>query len=204
MRQLTHCLPIIEAKNTLSPNYQLARGRVRGNIVPPQRYDDTDLIFYALNVVEGLRDPNLKNFIEVVKRKDIQIRLMTVNDEINSLMKNHTQEYVRLPNKQQVVGCKCVFKKNEGILGIKEPMFKSRLVAKAFTQVNENDYNEIFSPMIKYCSLRVFMEIINQYNLELNQMNFKTTILRGDLKETIHMERLKGFVENKTKVLLVE
>lgn len=86
---------------------------------------------------------------------------------MNSMMKNHTQELVRLSKKQMLVGCKWISKKKEGILGIEEPRFKARLVEKGFTQVEGIDYSEIFSPVEKYCSIRVFIAIVNQYNLEL-------------------------------------
>lgn len=55
-------------------------------------------MFYALNVVEGLQESN--TFREAEKSKDSQRWLAAVNHEINSLMKNHTWELVRLPNKK--------------------------------------------------------------------------------------------------------
>ena len=44
--------------------------------------------------------------------------------------------------------------------------FKSRLVAKKFTQVERVDYIEI-SPVVKHYSVRILMYIVNQYNLVL-------------------------------------
>lgn len=34
-------------------------------------------------------------------------------------------------------------------------------------QMDEFDYSEIFSLVVRYCSIRVLMAIVNQYNLEL-------------------------------------
>jgi len=105
---------------------------------------------------------------------------------------------------QRVVGCKWIFKKKEGIPGVEGPRYKARLVAKGFTQVEGIDYNEIFSPVVKHCSIRILMAIVNQFNLELEQMDVKTAFLYGDLEETIYMEQPKSFVEDKSKVCLLK
>jgi len=47
------------------------------------------------------------------------------------------------------------------------------------------DYSEIFSPVVKHCSIRVLMAIVNVYNLELEQMDVKTAFLHGELEESI-------------------
>jgi len=54
------------------------------------------------------------------------------------------------PKKQKAVRCKWIFKKKEGI-----------------TQVEGIDYNEIFSPVVKHCSIRIILGLVNQYDLEL-------------------------------------
>jgi hypothetical protein len=127
-----------------------------------------------------------------------------VNEEMDSLVKNQTWKLGKLPKNQRVVGCKLMFKKKEGIPGVEDPRYKARLVAKGFTQVEGIDYNEIFSPFVKHCSIRILMAIVNQFNLELEQMDVKTAFLHGDLEETIYMEQPNGFVENKSKVYLLK
>jgi hypothetical protein len=90
----------------------------------------------------------------------------------------------------------------EGISGVQGPRYKARLVAKGFIQVEGIDYNEIFSPVVKHCSIRILMAIVNQFNLELEQMDVKSAFLHGDLEEIIYMEQPEGFVEDKSKVCL--
>lgn len=60
-----------------------------------------------------------------------------------------------------------IFKKKEGIQRIEKPIFKLRLVVKDFTTVDGIDYNKIFSHVVKDCSIKIFMEILNQYNMDL-------------------------------------
>ena len=127
-----------------------------------------------------------------------------MNEEMLSLEKNQTWKVVSLLKNQKVVGSKWVFKTKEGIPGIEAPRYKARLVANGFTQVEGIDYNEIFSPVVKHCSIRVLMAIINMYDLELEQMDVNTSFLHGELEETIYMQQSEGFVEDNTKVCLLK
>ena len=38
------------------------------------------------------------------------------------------------------------------------------------------------------------MTLVAHYDLELHQMDVKTTFLNGDLEENVYMAQLKGFV----------
>jgi len=74
---------------------------------------------------------------------------------------------VGIPKNQRAVGCKWILKKKKGISGVEGPRYKSRIFEKGFTQIERIYYNEIFSPVVKHCSIRTLMTIVNQYNLEL-------------------------------------
>jgi hypothetical protein len=67
-------------------------------------------------------------------------------------------------------------------------------VAKGFTQRERIDYNEIFSPVSSKDSFRIIMTLVTYYNLELHQMDVKTTFLNRDLYENVYMAQPKGFV----------
>jgi len=97
-----------------------------------------------------------------------------------------------------------IFKKKEDILGVERPRFKARLVAEGFTQVEGIDYNQIFSPVVKHCSIRIILGLVNQYDLELEQLDVKTTFLHGNLKKTIYMNQPEGFEEGEDKVCLLK
>ena len=49
--------------------------------------------------------------------------------------------------------------------------YKIRLVVKGYSQKEGIDYNEIFSPIVKYRSIRMLLAIVAQFDLELEQMD---------------------------------
>jgi hypothetical protein len=97
-----------------------------------------------------------------------------------------------LPNGANAIGCKWVFKTKKDSLGNIE-RYKERLVAKGFTQKEGIDYTKTFSPVSKKDSLRVIMELVAHFDLELQQMDVKTTFLNGDLEEEVYMKQPEGF-----------
>jgi len=48
------------------------------------------------------------------------------------------------------------------------------------------------------------MVMVNQFNLELEQMDVNTAFLNGDLEETIYMEHPEGFMEENSNVCLLK
>ncbi|RVW53400.1 Retrovirus-related Pol polyprotein from transposon TNT 1-94 [Vitis vinifera] len=90
--------------------------------------------------------------------------------------------------------CKWVFKTKRDAKGNIE-RFKARLVAKGFTQKEGIDYRDTFSPVSKKDSLRIIMTLIAHFDLELHQMDVKTTFLNGKLDEDIYMEQPEGFAK---------
>ena len=61
--------------------------------------------------------------------------------------------------------------------------YKAWLVAKGYSQVEGIDFGEIFSPIAKLTSIRFLLSIVVAFDLEVEQMDVKTTFLHGDLEE---------------------
>jgi len=59
------------------------------------------------------------------------------------------------------------------------------LVAKGYVQREDIDYNEVFSPVVKHSSIRIFLALVAQYELGLDQLDVKMAFLHSDLDEEI-------------------
>ena len=92
-----------------------------------------------------------------------------------------------------------MYAQKEGFPSKNDVRYKARLLAKGYAQNEGIDYNEVFSPVVKHSSIRILLALVAQFNMELVQMDVKTTFLHGDLEGEIQMaskllEKKIGFV----------
>jgi hypothetical protein len=66
--------------------------------------------------------------------------------------------------------------------------YKSRLVAKDYSQVEGIDFGEIFSHVAKLTSIIFMLYVVVAFYFEVEQMDVKTAFLHGDLEEEIYMK----------------
>jgi hypothetical protein len=66
-------------------------------------------------------------------------------------------------------------------------------VAKGFTQSKRINYTETFSTVSSKDSFRIIMVLVPHCDLELHQMDVKTTFLNGNLQENVYMAQPEGF-----------
>ena len=59
--------------------------------------------------------------------------------------------------------------------------------------MEENDYKNIFSPVVKHTLIRVLSTLVASHDLELELMDVKTAFFHGDLDEEIYLQQLEGF-----------
>ena len=133
------------------------------------------------NVREALAGPNARDWIRAME------------EEMDSMKKNHVWDLVDLPAGRKAVGNKWILKIKRKADGSIE-RYKARLVAKGFTQVEGVDYDETFSPVVRFASVRLILAIVASMDLELFQMDVKTAFLNGELEEEIYMAQPSEFV----------
>ncbi|KAL0308973.1 UNVERIFIED_CONTAM: Retrovirus-related Pol polyprotein from transposon TNT 1-94, partial [Sesamum radiatum] len=164
------------------------RDRDRRESRLPSRFRDFHL---ALNTECN----ELSSYKEALESSDAKNCKNAMNDEITSLLKNKTWILVPKPENVSIVDCKWIFKRKHED---NTTRYKARLVAKGFTRKEGIDYTEIFSPVVKFTTVRIILALTAQFYWELKQMDVKTAFLHGDLDEQIYMCQPSGFI-NKEK-----
>ena len=115
------------------------------------------------------------------------------DSEYQSLIENDTWELVDLPEDRKAIGSKWVFRvkyDNQGEV----KKFKGRLIAQGFSQKYGIDYDEVFSPVAQFSSIRTLLAFAVEHKMLVHQMDVVTTFLNGDLKEEIYMRQPPGYV----------
>ncbi|KAH9650990.1 hypothetical protein KPL70_026576 [Citrus sinensis] len=174
-------------------NYQLVRDRNKRESKPHKRYAYADLIAFALSVAQGIEEDEPKTYTEAVSSKDSKKWVAAMDEEMRSLIKNHTWDLIPKPAKKKIVGCKWIYKIKECIPEVEPLRYKARLVAKGFTQKEGIDFNEVFSPVVRHSSLRILLALVAVNDMHLEQMDVKTAFLHGELEEMIVMAQPRGY-----------
>ena len=77
---------------------------------------------------------------------------------------------------RNVIGCHWVFAIKTGADGLIE-CYKARIVTKGFSQIYQVDYDETFTPVVKWDSIHILLMLAAQYDLKVHQMDVKTVFL---------------------------
>ncbi|XP_006458389.1 hypothetical protein AGABI2DRAFT_58655, partial [Agaricus bisporus var. bisporus H97] len=114
-------------------------------------------------------------------------------DELRALKKRGVYEIVDLPE-----GIKTV--KNRWVFNIKSDGRKrARLVAKGFSQIEGIDFNELFSPVVRYETARLIFGVAALEDWEIESVDVKAAYLYRKLEEEIYMEQPEGFRKDNDK-----
>ncbi|CAH2104034.1 unnamed protein product [Euphydryas editha] len=145
----------------------------------PDRYNYSnmcveDMTSEPITVSEALDGPEKEQWTKAMK------------EELQSFSDNDTWELVDRPSVGTVVKNKWVFKKKFNSDG--EVRFRARLVAKGFTQVKGVDFNETYSPVLRYSTLRLLFALSVNLDLNMNHLDVPTAFLNGYINECVFME----------------
>ncbi|CAH9123451.1 unnamed protein product, partial [Cuscuta epithymum] len=130
-------------------------------------------------VKEALSDPNWRH---------------AMSDEFNALIKNGTWTLVPRTGRENIIGCKWVFRTKRLPNGNID-RYKARLVAKGFHQRPGVDYTETFSPVIKPTTIRLVLSLAVSRGWLLRQIDVNNAFLQGNLYDEVFMLQPPGFVD---------
>ncbi|KAK8583782.1 hypothetical protein V6N13_109180 [Hibiscus sabdariffa] len=122
-----------------------------------------------------------KTYQEAVSSPDSEKWLEAMRSEMDSMSENQVWTLVEPPEGIKPIGCKWVFKKKTDMDGNVQT-YKGRLVAKGFRQIHGVDYDETFSPVAMFKSIRILLAIAAFHDYEIWQMDVKTAFLNGKLE----------------------
>ena len=115
------------------------------------------------------------------------------DSEYQTVIENHTWDLVELPNGRETIGCRWVFRVKHTSDGEKERRFKGRLVAKVYSQRYGINYEETFSPVVSFTSIRTLLAFAIQNNMEIHQLDVVIAFLNGELNKEIYMQQPIGY-----------
>ena len=95
-------------------------------------------------------------------------------EELKSVKDRDVYEIVNLPKGRKVI-------KNHWVFNIKpDGRYRSRLVAKGFSQVEGIDFDELFSPVVRYETAQLLLAVAALEDLDIQNVDVKTAV-RGPL-----------------------
>ena len=118
-----------------------------------------------------------------------------MNKEMSSLIKNNVWTLNELPEGKNPVKSKWIFRKKNNP-NSKLTVFKARLVAAGYSQKYGTDYEETFSPVVRFETVRTLLSFAVEHNFHLKHVDVCTAFLNGDLDKEVYMEQPPGYIQN--------
>ena len=128
------------------------------------------------------------SYQEAMNSEDSEKWLAASQEEFDGLTEMGVWKLVDCPCDRKTIKCRWTYVlKADG-------RYKARLVTKGYTQVQGIDYEETFSPVARYESIRYLLAHAALLDWEIEAMDVKLAYLHGVLNEEIYMEQPEGFI----------
>ena len=128
------------------------------------------LLRYNANIAE-CNEPN--SFAEALSGPHASNWMQAIDDELNAHIKNGTWSIVPRPSNKEPIDSRWLFRIQPTKDG-KGNRYKARLCARGFRQEFGIDYNETFSPVVRYDSVRIMLVLAAHEDLELLHFDVTT------------------------------
>jgi transposase InsO family protein len=181
-----------DLENTSENTSETLRRSTRTNLGKSGRNWNEPMAKYWENInYLNEEDENPKSYSEAINSENSHQWKEAIKQEYDNLIKNETWELVELPKDRKAIGCKWVFKIKRNSDNTIDK-YKARLVAQGFSQRKGIDYNETFSPVTRFATIRFLLAYANHYDLEIEQLDVVAAFLNGKIDEDLYMRQPQG------------
>jgi hypothetical protein len=125
-----------------------------------------------------------------------------MQEELNNFKRNEAWSLVPR-SKQNVMGTKWVFRNKQDEHGV-VTRNKARLVAKGYGQVTGLDFEETFAPVARLESIHILLAYAAHHSFKLFQMDVKSAILNGPIKEEVYVEQPPDFENDRCSTTKIQ
>ena len=116
-----------------------------------------------------------------------------MDSEMSSIDEHKVWSLTDRPKDCNTIKCKWIFKRKISDDG--SVRYKARLVAQGFTQRPGIDYDETFSPVVRFESIRAMIAHAAKQNWHIHQMDVSTAFLNGEITENLYLEQPEGYLK---------
>ncbi|KAD5318145.1 hypothetical protein E3N88_18091 [Mikania micrantha] len=114
-----------------------------------------------------------------------------MQEELQQFRKQEVWEPVDLPNGIYPICTLWVFRNKKDYRGIINKN-KARLVAQGYTQEGGIDYDDVFAPVARIETIRIFLAYVASKDFIVYQMDVKSAFLYGKLHEEVYVSQPPG------------
>jgi hypothetical protein len=120
--------------------------------------------------------------IKSTSPKAYQEWLNAMNEEVKALNDREVWELVDCPQNRKPIRCRWVYSiKSDG-------RKRARLVAKGFSQIPGIDFEDTFSPVARFETVRILLATAALEDWDIEALDVKTAFLYGSLEEELYMD----------------
>ena len=169
--------------------------RDRSTLKQPERYG---LEESHLSESQSIVEPN--SYTEAMKSKHRKEWLEAINEELMNMDQLKVWDLVPLPPGRKAIQSRWVFRVKTLPNGDLD-RFRARLVLKGFSQRAGYDYSELFSPTVKFETIRCMLNMAVRRNLVIWQADVKCAFLSAKIDSELYMAIPEGYSTKEKNVV---